>query len=412
MVNVQAQSVVKSVSSEGFSWINDNLNVNATWYSTSNCTTIVTGNGANNKTTICADGGGSELSMQDDKRVKSELNSDKSRTNYLLIRNFKITFPEDPESITISSIEVSFTKYGEKGGGGGPNSGTGLYDHEVRLIKNGEMNRTGSNPFEANKAKPATSANEWSSSEKVATYGGPADPYPLWGTTWTPADITSSNFGVAISAQKSSGNNSVTAYIGMVSVKVNYTYTPPTPLPVELMKFTARYQNGQVIVDWATASEESNDYFTIERSADGAGFEALATIKGAGDTRNVQEYQFRDSKYMPGTSYYRLKQTDFDGSFTYSNVVSVTAAKRKGSILIFPNPSDGQFLNISATESIQEQVELSIYNSAGIKVGQQNMQNLGITPVTVFHDKVLKPGVYLLLLNAGGEQQRQNFVVY
>ncbi|MDX2361121.1 MAG: hypothetical protein QNK23_09960 [Crocinitomicaceae bacterium] len=99
-------------------------------------------------------------------------------------------------------------------------------------------------------------------------------------------------------------------------------------LPIELGSFTARHTGREVEVDWLTISEINNDYFTVQRTVDGLSYEDIGFVEGAGTTQERQEYSFVDYNPFKGTSYYRLKQTDFDGEFKYTDLVSVT---QKGS---------------------------------------------------------------------------------
>jgi hypothetical protein len=95
------------------------------------------------------------------------------------------------------------------------------------------------------------------------------------------------------------------------------------PLPIELLSFTAKYQDGIVLLNWATGSEINNDYFTLERSRDALNAEIIGFVDGAGNSSRTLHYQFVDRDPLPGISYYRLKQTDYDGSFEYSQWVAV-----------------------------------------------------------------------------------------
>jgi hypothetical protein len=98
---------------------------------------------------------------------------------------------------------------------------------------------------------------------------------------------------------------------------------PNAPLPITLISFTAQQEDSQIAVAWATASEINNDYFTLERSKDGKVFESIKTVKGAGTSTVYKQYTYTDLSPIPGFSYYRLKQTDYDGTYQYSKVVAV-----------------------------------------------------------------------------------------
>jgi len=94
-------------------------------------------------------------------------------------------------------------------------------------------------------------------------------------------------------------------------------------LPIELISFDAKCNNGKVFTAWETATETNNEYFTLEKSRDGINFQNVTTVKGAGNSSRKLSYNSTDNESYSGISYYRLKQTDFDGKYTYSKVVSV-----------------------------------------------------------------------------------------
>lgn len=111
---------------------------------------------------------------------------------------------------------------------------------------------------------------------------------------------------------------------GFSTFTINGSSAPNTALPVELIFFSATVNNQKhVILNWATASELNNDFFTIERSIDGLTWEVVEFVNGNGTTPLRNDYNSQDVRPYSGLSYYRLKQTDFDGAFEYSNIVSV-----------------------------------------------------------------------------------------
>lgn len=111
-----------------------------------------------------------------------------------------------------------------------------------------------------------------------------------------------------------------------------------TTLPVELLSFNAIYSNGKVDVTWQTATETNNDHFTIERSRNGTDFEGLMQVDGAGNSNSIIDYSETDFYPFEGISYYRLKQTDFNGNSYYSNVVPVNYIFGNDGFTIYPNP--------------------------------------------------------------------------
>ena len=94
-------------------------------------------------------------------------------------------------------------------------------------------------------------------------------------------------------------------------------------LPIELLSFNVNLVQDKVLINWTTATEINNDFFTIERTLDGIEFEEIEEIPGAGNSFDPITYVTYDNNPLPGISYYRLKQTDYDGSFEYSNIVEL-----------------------------------------------------------------------------------------
>jgi hypothetical protein len=116
-------------------------------------------------------------------------------------------------------------------------------------------------------------------------------------------------------------------------------YLTAGPVPIDLLDFTAILINNKVNLNWSTATEINNDYFTVERSKDGINFEFVAKVPGAGNSTTTKQYVTLDEKPYQGISYYRLKQTDFDGKFNYSKIVYVNFKKDiLKEVKIYPNP--------------------------------------------------------------------------
>lgn len=105
-----------------------------------------------------------------------------------------------------------------------------------------------------------------------------------------------------------------------------FTLGSVVPLPIELLSFTASYNGSTVDLKWATASEINNDHYDIERSVDGNNFEKIIYVKGAGNSTSLINYAVTDKNPLNGLSYYRLRQTDFDGAFSLSKNVAVRIA--------------------------------------------------------------------------------------
>jgi hypothetical protein len=134
-----------------------------------------------------------------------------------------------------------------------------------------------------------------------------------------------------------------------------------SPLPITLLSFTAIVQQREVILNWSTAVEINNAFFTIQRSKDAVGWENIGQIPGAGNSSTVSSYTSWDRAPYPGTSYYRLMQTDLNGQQTYSDVRSVWLGT-SSIVSVYPNPASN-LITISFPEAGKYNV--SLFNNNG-----------------------------------------------
>ncbi|HNS11879.1 MAG TPA: hypothetical protein PKM97_04640 [Bacteroidia bacterium] len=141
---------------------------------------------------------------------------------------------------------------------------------------------------------------------------------------WDPLFLLWKDFGsTATSGNSASGTISSGNLVTSFGVFTFGSTNANVSLPVELTDFTAAIVGDKTLVSWQTASEINNDYFTVERSADGQYFEAIGLVEGSGNTTNSNSYSFTDDSPLGGTSFYRLRQTDYDGKFEIFEPVSV-----------------------------------------------------------------------------------------
>lgn len=172
------------------------------------------------------------------------------------------------------------------------------------------------------------------------------------------------------------------------------------PLPIELISFQAEPNGSKVDLKWTTASERNNDYFTIEKTTDGQNFEFVSQVDGAGNSSTVLNYTTVDLYPYPGTSYYRLKQTDFNGDHTYYDLVEVKfISSGVFDISIYPNPvSSSENVNIVIQHSLNEEVLVVVTDVTG-KDSYSKVIITGETGETVSGldiENRLAPGVYLI----------------
>lgn len=109
------------------------------------------------------------------------------------------------------------------------------------------------------------------------------------------------------------------------------------PLPIELISFSAKAVEEKVLLSWQTLTEVNNDYMAIEHSLEGKDFKEIGLVKGAGTTFEPQSYTLWDVRPNPGINYYRLRQVDYDGTTTYSDMVSVIFDGKGWGVKVFPS---------------------------------------------------------------------------
>lgn len=140
-----------------------------------------------------------------------------------------------------------------------------------------------------------------------------------------------------------------------------------TSLPVDLAYFKAAPENRNVNLQWETVSQVNCDYFLIERSTDGSNFSPVTNIKGKGNSSQRDVYHYIDTEALDGTSYYRLKEVDFDGTSETFNTVSVNIAPTHD-INVYPNPVAAGNAATVEIPFADSQVEVSLINIEGKKI--------------------------------------------
>lgn len=137
---------------------------------------------------------------------------------------------------------------------------------------------------------------------------------------------------------------------------INYT---ATPLPVTLTALSGACSAGIFTLEWTTQSETNNHYFTIERSTDGYSFDIVANINGSGTTSQSHTYSWTDEMSPASVVYYRLSQTDYDGTTTQLRLIALQPCEASPEIVVYPNPGDGVFwMTFSANEGDVIDVEV------------------------------------------------------
>ena len=171
---------------------------------------------------------------------------------------------------------------------------------------------------------------------------------------------------------------------------INYAQTP---LPIELLYFNARAESDRTVsLGWATASEQVNSHFTIERSDDAATWEALMDIPAVGNSTNTTIYAETDRAPLPGLSYYRLLQTDMDGTTTVSGMVPVRIEEHH-ELLVFPDPAQ-DVVNV-VFDPAMGKADVQLINELGQTVPVPTTQGEGLARLDVTR---LPEGNYVVMV--------------
>lgn len=177
-----------------------------------------------------------------------------------------------------------------------------------------------------------------------------------------------------------------------------------TVMPIELLSFDAGIEGSDVNIDWTTTSELNNDFFTIERSRDGKEYEIVGTVDGAGNSDESLSYSFTDRNPMAGKSYYRLKQTDFDGKFEYFAPVLVnytTSTSEELMLSVYPNPSHNQIITVTVEGMASgQESRVVMMDLQGNAVFRQDIRDEGMGAVAVEIDpRNMSAGNYLVMVS-------------
>lgn len=216
----------------------------------------------------------------------------------------------------------------------------------------------------------------------------------------------------------------------VVSSSVVFTGTTVTPtvtnktcaaLPLRYTIFSGRNDGDVNVLEWETATEKNNNHFIIERAApstlpreEDLTWEAIGKVKGAGNSNTANNYQFTDSYTSHLTSqtlYYRLRQVDYDGNFTYSKTISVASGQSENlTFKISPNPAKESLqLTIRNWQSTNNETGFTIYDILGREVYKS--VNLQINKSVVSLDiNNLSQGMYLLKINNSHKQTQIKFI--
>ncbi len=208
-------------------------------------------------------------------------------------------------------------------------------------------------------------------------------------------------------ASVGNGKNYVT-FLGLTSLDggtagILLSYAP---LPVDLIRFEAREQDCDVLLNWASAQEENFSHYSLERSHDGIHFELIADITGRGGDE-LTNYSFTD-KEAALANYYRLKMLNLDGSFEYSNVEIVELDCQVSKISVYPNPVKEQQFATITFKNINGMVSASVFDVSGKRL--KVLSHLANNDQTIMDVSDLPQGTYSIQFHYKGKIESVKFI--
>jgi hypothetical protein len=207
------------------------------------------------------------------------------------------------------------------------------------------------------------------------------------------------------------------AFTSFSSFTLGSLLTQKNTLPIELVSFNAAMNDkNKVDLKWTTKTETNNKYFTVERSSDGQHFTPLMNVNSKaphGNSTLKLDYQTTDNNPLNGTSYYRLRQTDYNGANKSFNIVSVSAGNQNGvTFIVYPNPNQGQFtVDFSGVENNHE-VQLLMHDVNGKQVYSNTFYSQDIiNTVNIIPEEKIGKGIYICSLIVEGVKYTVKVVV-
>nr|MBC8147486.1 T9SS type A sorting domain-containing protein [Bacteroidota bacterium] len=194
--------------------------------------------------------------------------------------------------------------------------------------------------------------------------------------------------------------NDAHAFITLIA---SFNNTDYGQLPIQLLSFNATKINQSVEINWSTASETNNDYFTIERSIDAENFEIVKTVSGAGNSNEIINYSEIDNNPINGISYYRLKQTDFNSDFTYSEIIAVENLTDNLSLKILNTYSNPNSINFTVSNPNLENLSFEVINTLGEVLISTKVDYVIQKSKIVVNTEDLSHGLYFIKLSSDKE---------
>ncbi len=210
-------------------------------------------------------------------------------------------------------------------------------------------------------------------------------------------------------AGQSSGATTVTT-VGVTAFSPWALSGNNAPLPIQLISFTAAVVKGDVDLNWETATELNNDYFTVQRSAEGLDFSDIDNIQADVSQETTHKYNYVDRNPFFGRSYYRLKQTDFDGAYTYSTLRMIDIAEAMSKMTAFPNPAKDSKFSLDFHHSLETPTTVVVYDVMG-RIVFRGVVNQGVRIYEIDLSNNVKAGEYLVKAESADFRVEERVIV-
>ena len=202
--------------------------------------------------------------------------------------------------------------------------------------------------------------------------------------------------------QLSPGSGNLVDTIGMTAYNWALQFTTVTgTVPVVWKAFTALADNNAVLLKWTIANQVNVQHYQVERSTDGRNYSILATIAAAADAGDLLYYQYKDKNPLTGETFYRIRQTDVDGKFTYSLIRSVSNMANNSRIQAYPNPFRNN-ITVDLSAFTDKTVHLKINDAQGRMISTKKLliSNRSHSKVTLTDMQPLGKGMYYLMVSS------------
>jgi hypothetical protein len=312
--------------------------------------------------------------------VSASLANSTSYTSRLKLTGFAFAIPA---TAIIQGISVNVER--------SISANVNVSDREIMLVKAG-VTQTGTNK---------ANATLWTTTDANATYGNSTD---LWSNTWTPADINSASFGVAIAAQRNVNPGApLTARVDFVSITV--CYTTLVPLKIERFEVVKTIDNNANVL-LQTSNEINVANLQLQKSNDGMNFYNLLNFNPKSGSINT--YTVSDNLIANGNTYYRFKIVDLNGRFEYSEIRYITVSGKNNNI------ADVNFVNNKLDILIcnkPNNYSLIVYDFNGKKYFSKNITTIKEITSLSIPLELDKNKFYIVVINGSGFKVSKKFFV-